>query len=439
MEVEDQLLAGELLRERTTAAYPYLDGPGRAPWPQAQPSSWRSSSMPKRWATCTTVIRTARRPRLGGAQSLDRPAEDRDPSGSVSRRCRTRRRFGQRHALVAAEEPPSGWPSSTTTATLSIRRASASMLSSVPPPAPRTGGVQVDHAGDRRWRNTLCLVGCGSPARRPRRDAATGGDLPARPLAILAPAGRARPADPADRGCRHRRRRRATCYADLHPTCRGELRERLRALGLRDGVAAGTFHGVAYAQLRGWWADAGRRPPALLARKSRLLGPLVEGTRVSVAQLAGEIEWAKARLVGPDDYPRAAAAARRRTPAPAEQIAELYRAYEEEKRRAGGRLRRPAAAVRPPAGDRRRLRRCPAVAVPPPVRRRVPGRQPAAAAPARRVAGSSCDLCVVGDHQAIYGWNGADAGFLEDFRLYPTAEVVSLDGNRSTPESGRRR
>ena len=51
--------------------------------------------------------------------------------------------------------------------------------------------------------------------------------------------------------------------------------------------------------------------------------------------------------------------------------------------------------------------------------------------------GSSYDLCVVGDpHQAIYGWNGADAGFLEDFRrLYPTADVVALGGNyRSTPQ-----
>ncbi len=51
--------------------------------------------------------------------------------------------------------------------------------------------------------------------------------------------------------------------------------------------------------------------------------------------------------------------------------------------------------------------------------------------------GTSTDLCVVGDpHQAIYGWNGADAGFLSGFRrLYPSADVVVLDGNyRSTPQ-----
>ncbi len=51
--------------------------------------------------------------------------------------------------------------------------------------------------------------------------------------------------------------------------------------------------------------------------------------------------------------------------------------------------------------------------------------------------GTSTDLCVVGDpHQAIYGWNGADAGFLSGFRrLYPSADMVVLDGNyRSTPQ-----
>ena len=51
--------------------------------------------------------------------------------------------------------------------------------------------------------------------------------------------------------------------------------------------------------------------------------------------------------------------------------------------------------------------------------------------------GSSTDLCVVGDpHQAIYGWNGADAGFLLEFRRHhPSADVVVLDRNyRSTPQ-----
>ena len=44
----------------------------------------------------------------------------------------------------------------------------------------------------------------------------------------------------------------------------GELGHRLRALGLRDHIAAGTFHAVAYAQLRRSWADRRVQAPALL-------------------------------------------------------------------------------------------------------------------------------------------------------------------------------
>src|SRR5438045_751643 len=47
----------------------------------------------------------------------------------------------------------------------------------------------------------------------------------------------------------------------------GELSSRLSALGVRDQVAAGTFHAIAYAQLRRRWADRGERSPALVDRK----------------------------------------------------------------------------------------------------------------------------------------------------------------------------
>jgi DNA helicase-2/ATP-dependent DNA helicase PcrA len=51
--------------------------------------------------------------------------------------------------------------------------------------------------------------------------------------------------------------------------------------------------------------------------------------------------------------------------------------------------------------------------------------------------GDNDDLFVVGDpNQAIYGWNGADPGFLADFpQRWPRAEVVRLDDNhRSSPQ-----
>ena len=68
----------------------------------------------------------------------------------------------------------------------------------------------------------------------------------------------------------------------------GELRSRLASLGVRDAVAAGTFHAVAYAQLRQRWADAGEAAPVLLERKvgflARLLGPQPGGSAVGDAE-----------------------------------------------------------------------------------------------------------------------------------------------------------
>ncbi|HET8619996.1 MAG TPA: ATP-dependent DNA helicase UvrD2 [Acidimicrobiales bacterium] len=265
---------------------------------------------------------------------------------------------------------------------------------------------------------------------------------PARPLAILAPAGSGKTRVLARRIAWRVEAGDADASHVLALTftrkAAGELRDRLGALGLRSGVAAGTFHGVAYAQLRSWWADQGRAAPGLLARKASVLSAVVAGAPLTVAQLAGEIEWAKARLVGPDEYPDAAAAARRRAPAPAGRIAELYRAYEDDKRRArmvdfDDLLRlcshlietEPAFA----AAQRWRFQHL-----------FVDEFQDVNPLQLRLLdawRGDSYDLCVVGDpHQAIYGWNGADAGFLSGFRrLYPPAEVIALAGNyRSTPQ-----
>ena len=92
----------------------------------------------------------------------------------------------------------------------------------------------------------------------------------------------------------------------------GELAARLGALGVRDQVASGTFHALAYAQLRRRWADRGERPPTLLERKVRLLAPLLPRGRDATVQpvdVATEIEWAKAQMIGPERYEQEAARA----------------------------------------------------------------------------------------------------------------------------------
>ncbi|HSH22886.1 MAG TPA: ATP-dependent helicase, partial [Acidimicrobiales bacterium] len=222
-----------------------------------------------------------------------------------------------------------------------------------------------------------------------------------------------------------------------------ELGRRLEALGVRGHVSAGTFHAVAYAQLRQRWADDHRRPPSLLERKVGLLARLhaggrAPGPKVQPADLAGEIEWAKARMVVPAAYEAEVARLDRSTPLPAPEMAALYLRYEAEKRLRGlvdfdDLLADFAQAMTSDpdfaASQRWRFRHL-----------FVDEYQDVNPVQARLLAswrGASDDLCVVGDcNQAIYSWNGADPAQLRDLPARePKATVVVLDDNfRSTPQ-----
>jgi DNA helicase-2/ATP-dependent DNA helicase PcrA len=222
----------------------------------------------------------------------------------------------------------------------------------------------------------------------------------------------------------------------------GELGERLAALGMRDRIAAGTFHGIAFAQLRQWWADRGEAAPALLDRKGRLLVRLVAGRPgfdgIPVADLAAEIEWAQARLVSPATYEAAGAAAGRRPPVDPSAMAALFDRYVAEKRRRrladfDDLLARCAAAIETDPGfgaaQRWRWRHL-----------FVDEFQDANPLQYRLLLawlGPRLDLCVVGDpNQAIYGWNGADPGLITGLAgRWPGTEVVRLEANhRCTPQ-----
>jgi DNA helicase-2/ATP-dependent DNA helicase PcrA len=216
-----------------------------------------------------------------------------------------------------------------------------------------------------------------------------------------------------------------------------ELRARCTRLGLRHQVTAGTFHAVAFAQLRTWCADRGQSMPALLDRKARLLGPLLgPKSSLTAAEVAGEIEWAKARLVRPDDYEGAVALAGRRPPRPAAEMAGHYRRYEQvrQQRRlldfddlvhwCAHALETDAEFA---AAQRWRFRHL-----------LVDEFQDVNPAQFRLLTawlGDRTDLCVVGDpDQSIYGFAGADAGYLDRItRHLPGVTVVRLGVNyRST-------
>jgi len=227
----------------------------------------------------------------------------------------------------------------------------------------------------------------------------------------------------------------------------GEMRARLSRLGVRQSVTAGTFHAIALAQLRRRSEEQGRAMPTLLERKVRILIPLLptrgREAALAAAEIASEIEWAKARLVKPDGYEHAVAAAGRGTPRPPAEVASIYRSYEREKRKRGlvdfDDLISGCADVLErdhefAAAQRWRFRHL-----------FVDEFQDASAAQFRLLRswlGDRSDLCVVGDpDQAIYGFAGADASYLDRFprwfaaEQFPDVGMVRLGSNyRSTPQ-----
>jgi DNA helicase-2/ATP-dependent DNA helicase PcrA len=221
----------------------------------------------------------------------------------------------------------------------------------------------------------------------------------------------------------------------------GELRTRLRHLGLRDDLAAGTFHAVAYAQLRNLWADRNQKPWTLLDRKVPLVAELLPRQargRTGPIDVVGEIEWAKARQIGPDAYVDAATAADRRPGVDVGTVAATYERYETEKR-----SRRLLDFDDLLDGWRRAIERGDDFAQAQRWRFRhvfvdeFQDVNPLQYAVLTSLLGGSADLCVVGDpRQAIYGWNGADARYLVDFdRFWPGGATVELiDNYRSTSQ-----
>ena len=96
----------------------------------------------------------------------------------------------------------------------------------------------------------------------------------------------------------------------------GEMRTRLRELGVA-GVQARTFHAAALRQLRYFWPQVvGDTEWRLLDRKFAVVSSAagrvgLSTSTESIRDLASEIEWAKASLIAPEDYPRAVAKLRR--------------------------------------------------------------------------------------------------------------------------------
>ena len=224
----------------------------------------------------------------------------------------------------------------------------------------------------------------------------------------------------------------------------GEMRDRLRRLGV-SGVSARTFHVAALRQLR-YFAPrllGGRELPELVDSKARLVTLAaaradVKADRTQVRDLASEIEWAKANLTGPLEYPVAAAKALREPPYDPATVAKVFEAYEKVKRASGvmdfeDLLRAGAWAVEehPDVAEQVRAQ----------YRHFVVDEYQDVNPLQQRLLeawlGDRDDLTVVGDaSQTIYSFAGACAGYLVEFpRRHPGCVLVRLTRDyRSTPQ-----
>lgn len=223
----------------------------------------------------------------------------------------------------------------------------------------------------------------------------------------------------------------------------GEMRARLAALGI-PGVQARTFHSAAMRQLSYFWPQVyGTLPWKLLdnkfplvARAARAVGLPAETE--NIRDLLAEIEWAKSAMIAPSGY--AQATSNRTLPAPADQIAQAYAAYEEAKSSSQGYLldfddllMHTAGALENSSAIAEAFREQYRTFVVDEYQDVTPLQQRVLNA----WLGERDDLTVVGDaNQTIYSFTGATPEYLLGFsKTYPHATVVRLERDyRSTPQ-----
>jgi len=229
----------------------------------------------------------------------------------------------------------------------------------------------------------------------------------------------------------------------------GEMRARLRALGV-PAIAARTFHAAALKQLLYFWPEAlGGRFPSLLTSKSAFLGEALDRAGITLTkspaalrEISSEIEWAKVLQIPSDEYVEAALANNRaitsRSKLNLEDIARTYESYESLKRQERAidfedvllltvGMLEEVKEIRDRVRDQYRYFTVDEYQDVSPLQQRL----------LDLWLGKRSDICVVGDPaQTIYSFAGATPAFLLNFtKRFPDAEVIRLSaGYRSTPE-----
>ena len=228
----------------------------------------------------------------------------------------------------------------------------------------------------------------------------------------------------------------------------GEMRARLRSLGVPT-VAARTIHSAALKQLLYFWPSVfGGRTPDLITTKTGFLteainraglGDSVRATnRELMRDIASEIEWAKVSQVAPSDYVDEISKRMQKPRVLPEQMVQIYTAYESVKKQElaidfedvlllCAAMLEEEREVRERVQDQYRYFTIDEYQDVSPVQQRL----------INAWLGKRNDICVVGDPaQTIYSFAGATPVFLNSFtQRFPDAEVIRLStGYRSTPE-----
>ncbi len=225
----------------------------------------------------------------------------------------------------------------------------------------------------------------------------------------------------------------------------GEMRDRLANMGI-PRVQARTFHSAAMRQLAYFWPRfAGDLSYSLLDKRLPLVAQAARSCGVStdtetLRDLTGEIEWAKATLISPDNYPEQVETFHRTPPVSGKEVGQVYAAYEELKYRHGMVLldfddviNQLATGIEKVQGVADEFRQQYRTFVIDEYQDVTPAQQRLV----RAWLGDRDDLTVVGDaNQTIYSFTGASPSFLLDFtRDYPEAVTVRLQRDyRSTPQ-----
>ncbi len=228
----------------------------------------------------------------------------------------------------------------------------------------------------------------------------------------------------------------------------GEMRARLRLLGV-PSVAARTIHSTALKQLLFFWPSVfGGRAPDLLTTKTSflkeaimragLVGTLGNPSRELMRDIATEIEWAKVSQIAPEDYIEESKDRAERSRINPGQVAQVYEAYESLKRQERTidfedvlllttAMIEEEREVRERVQDQYRHFTIDEYQDISPLQQRL----------INAWLGNRQEICVVGDPaQTIYSFAGATPIFLNTFtRRFPDAQVIRLTaGYRSTPE-----